>query len=613
MGALKNNHIIKTKFPHLDDILQGRSSQAKAIEIEPIHTGNNSNLHIRYGNREATIHNEESPWQEAHDLFLQLKDASIDHMMFFGMGMGHHILQFQRQFPHIPFSIYEPSVEVFQQFAKHAVLDEWNMDQWRNLFVGSTDQELVEQLKGFVDRTPGTISSCSLPAYMHIFERDNQKFDDLLAHTLESKQGNLHISNKFSVYWLSNSLRNFKHVLSTPSILQQKEYFRNKPVIIVAAGPSLNEEIGNLKEIKKERSAYIFAVGSALSTLINHDIYPDAICSYDPSPRNGIVFKQVIEKRIKEIPLIFGSSIGGIDLGNYPGPKWHMVTSQDTIAAYFLPTEKTGIPVVHDASSIAIITLQFLCMIGAGPIILVGQNFAYKGVFRYAQNIDHIDPVKNFKGAPVVKTRSVQGDMVDSNSAFLSMKKEMEMYIESFHKKDVFNTTQGGADIKGTTFMSLKEVRSRYLKPNTVDTDWLLYSGVNLHIAGFGLADQVALLQTEHHKLTKSFEEFQHIFKDMHFYVIHEQREHLQQLFIIFDRAFDRWLNNLYSKLLLIPASRAQYEFLYSQVENVLKERDPLRKASLIMQYYSRFLAYAYQVDQQIRPMYLELLEALHV
>ncbi len=609
MGALKNNHIIKTKFPHLEDILQGRRTETKTIEIKPIHTGDNSNLHIRYGNREATIHNEESPWQEAHDLFLQLKDASIDHMMFFGMGLGHHILQFQRQFPHIPFSIYEPSVDVFQQFTKHAVLDEWNMDQWRNLFVGDHEQELAKHLRGFVDRTPGTISSCALSAYTHVFEQEKQVFNTLLSNTLKGKHGNLQISNKFSVFWLSNSLRNFQYVRSTPNILKKRENFYNKPVIIVSAGPSLNEEIEHLKMIKQERSAYILAVGSALSTLIHHGIHPDAICSYDPNPGNGVVVKQVMEQGIDDIPLIFGSSVGGIDLGNYPGPKWHMITSQDTIAAYFLPAAQTGLPVVYDASSIAIITLQLMCMMGAGPIILVGQNFAYKGALRYAQHIDHIDPVHYFEGAPVVQTRGVQGEVVESNPAFLSMKKEMEVYIRMFGKARIFNTTQGGAHIEGTLFRSLQDIRANDLQPNTIDANWLQHPEENEWSAT--LPDRMQLLQMERQKLNKSVEELQHIFKAMQGYANRGEREPLQQLFSVFDATFDRWLGNLYSKLLLIPASRAQYELLYSQVENVLKERDPVRKTELILRYYVDFLNHAGQVEQQIHPMYTEMLTAL--
>ncbi len=610
MGSLKNHDIIKTKFPHVKDILEERRKGADTIQIHRIQSGNYSNLLIHYGNAEATIHNEESPFQEAYELFLQLNNAKIDHMIFFGIGLGHHILQFQRQFPHIPFSIYEPSVEVFKHFAELAILDEWNLDHWRNLFVGGTENELSIHLRGLVDRTPGTVSSCALPAYTYVFESEKQRFSDVLGNTLKNKHGNLQISNKFSVYWLTNSLRNFEHVLHTPNIFKGMSHLHNKPVIIVAAGPSLNEEIEQLKMIKQERSAYIFAVGSALSTLINHDIHPDAICSYDPNPGNGVVVKQVMEQGITDIPLIFGSCVGGIDLGNYPGPKWHMITSQDTIGSYFLPAAQTRLPVIQDASSIAIITLQMLCRMGVGPIILVGQNFAYKGSLRYAQQIDHIDPVKYFNGAPIVTTRGVDGHMVESNPAFLNMKKEMEVYINLFRKQDVWNATQGGAAIEGTTFMKLSDIRANYLKPHTVDSKWLLHPQENNYLAL--LPYPVTVLREEHEKLTKSFEEFRHIFKDMHFYVTHEQREPLQQLFSIFDRAFDRWLNNLYSKLLLIPASRAQYELLYSQVENVLKERDPLRKATMIMHYYGEFLHHTQQVDIQIQPMVDELLMSLY-
>ncbi|WP_322907469.1 6-hydroxymethylpterin diphosphokinase MptE-like protein [Paenibacillus sp. SGZ-1009] len=610
MKEWTNEHIIKTNFPHLQSLLEGRrTKQADMISIQHVQIEQSSNLYVHYGNLEATIHNE-VPLQEASELFMQLNNASIDHMIFFGIGLGHHILQFQRQFPHIPFSVYEPNVVVFEHFVELAVLDEWHMDHWRNLFVGGTEQELSAQLKGFVDRTPGTVSSCALPAYTYLFEQEYQLFNAILSNTLKGKQGNLQISNKFSVYWLSNSLRNFQHVLNTPNILQKQPHFHNQPVIIVSAGPSLNEEIEQLKLIKQERSAYILAVGSALSTMIHHGVYPDAICSYDPNPGNGVVVKQVMEQQIKHIPLIFGSSVGGIDLENYPGPKWHMITSQDTIASYFLPASQTGLPVVHDASSIAIVTLQLLCMMGAGSIILVGQNFAYKGALRYASGIDHIDPVRYFEGAPVVQTLGVHGEMVESNPAFLNMKKEMEVYIRLFGKARIFNTTQGGAHIEGTIFKALQDIRANDLQPNTIDAEWLLQTETNVSMTI--LPERMQELQVERQKLNKSVEELQHIFKDMHWYASHEQQEPLQQLFVIFDRAFDRWLGNLYSKLLLIPASRAQYELLYSQVENVLKERNPVRKAGLIMHYYAHFLNHAGQVEQQIQPIYNEMITTLH-
>src|SRR5690606_2967005 len=105
--------------------------------------------------------------------------------------------------------------------------------------------------------------------------------------------------------WILNSMKNFKEVLSTPNILLEKRgAFKDKPAILVAAGPSLNEEIENIRYIKENGLAYIFSVGSAINTLMHHNIYPHAATTYDPTVKNQIVFEKVKEKEIIEIPMI---------------------------------------------------------------------------------------------------------------------------------------------------------------------------------------------------------------------------------------------------------------------------------------------------------------------
>lgn len=72
--------------------------------------------------------------------------------------------------------------------------------------------------------------------------------------------------------------------------------FEGKPAIIVAAGPSLSEEFEHLKFIKENGLAYIFSVGSAINALIEHGIYPDAACTYDPKERNQNVIRIIKDR-----------------------------------------------------------------------------------------------------------------------------------------------------------------------------------------------------------------------------------------------------------------------------------------------------------------------------
>ena len=74
----------------------------------------------------------------------------------------------------------------------------------------------------------------------------------------------------------------------------KKEKFK-KTYFISSSGPSL-EDIENIRYIKEHGLAYIFSVGSAISVLINNNIYPDAACTYDPTVNNQKVFNIVVSQ-----------------------------------------------------------------------------------------------------------------------------------------------------------------------------------------------------------------------------------------------------------------------------------------------------------------------------
>lgn len=110
--------------------------------------------------------------------------------------------------------------------------------------------------------------------------------------------------------------------MSSPNILGHgKESLENKPVIIAASGPSLTDEIENLKKIRKENSAYIFAVGSAINILIKNDVYPHATLSYDPGNTQHLNHDILRERDIKTVPLIYGTTVSEKTVNTYPGKK----------------------------------------------------------------------------------------------------------------------------------------------------------------------------------------------------------------------------------------------------------------------------------------------------
>lgn len=608
MTSLSGLAFLKAKFPHTEKVISMTPQEHSSVTLTSVAQEQDqlSNVHIKYGDKQSYLH-QQHPFNEIKILLDSLKNEKIDHMLFYGIGLGHHINYFQQQFPDVPYSVYEPKLEMVHYFSTKGNFASLDTPKWRDLAIETSPSSSSYFLRQFIDKTPGTISLCILPSYEYLFEQEISRFKQEFEQVLKHKKGNRIVSHKFSQFWMQNSLNNFKEVCQTPNIFQKKKSFENKPVVLVSAGPSLEEEIPYLKQIKQDQSAYIFTAGSALSTLISHGLYPDAACSYDPHPENGKVFSKVMEQQISDIPIIFGSCIGGDILKDYPGAKLHMITTQDTVGAYLFPFQRTGYPIIRDASSIAVVTLQLLCLLQCGPIILVGQNFAYRDGYQYAGGIDYINPRKTIDPSQSEYITDVYGGTVATNPSFKSMRDEMSIYIRMFKKQNVINTTKGGAAIEGAPFIELKEVIQHQLTPYTIDVNALktpepVYNQDHIPAA-------IQQLEQQHQDMTHTLFDIQRILLEMNQYIRSNQHQLLIESFSTFDSAFDRWHNNLFSKIFLIPMCRVSYERLYQQVENMRKEQQLMIKAEAILNHYGAFFEQVKQKYTQLMPQYQQLLQ----
>ncbi len=347
---LKKNH------PKLYEEIENTNSCNFQSNITLENTRNNQKtIKVRKDEKDFYLHSKYDPLREAETIINKLEEReSIDensHVIFYGLGLGYHIDAFTQRHPNTSFSLYEPSVEVFQYFLDNINLKKLPNDNLEILLLEHEPNHVDIFLSILFKKINKKIILVDLPIYENVFEEQYKDFFGKFKEFIKSKRGNLHTNYAFQKRWIINSMKNLKEVLSTPNILAEKiGAYKNKTAILVAAGPSLNDEIENLRYIKDNGLAYVFSVGSALNTLIYNDIYPHAACTIDPGVFNQNVFKIIKEKGISDIPMIFGSSVGYETLENYPGIKYHMITSQDAVAIYYLKNDNgDAINVVSDA------------------------------------------------------------------------------------------------------------------------------------------------------------------------------------------------------------------------------------------------------------------------
>ncbi|MBO1005266.1 motility associated factor glycosyltransferase family protein [Pseudogracilibacillus auburnensis] len=431
---------------------------------------------IRYepnNEKPLMVHSMYDPVREAERIIASHAEKITEktHVFFYGVGFGYHVEKFIEMFPNQSYSLYEPIPEMFLEMSKNRELGNIINKNTQNVYVDRHNVEMFDYLDEFTTSNRN-IHLIVLPSYKNIIKEKYEQFHQNIKDTIINRQTNLHTDASFQKLWVMNSLINFETVLNTPNMLKDidRSQFEGKPALIVSAGPSLAEDIEHIRYIKNNNLAYIFSVGSAINSLIEYDVLPDAVFTYDPRVKNKIVFDKMISQNIDHIPMVFGSSVGYETIKNYQGPKVHFITSQDRTSLYFLKEQlNLEHDLILDSPSIAVMTFQILNKLGADPIVFAGQNLGYLHGRHYSKGIEYDiaqSAINEKKLEKALTTKDVYGNEIKTNQTFNNMRENLESFVPLYEGKTFINTTKGGAEIKGVPFQTIEEViNNQFIKP----------------------------------------------------------------------------------------------------------------------------------------------------
>ena len=607
MILIDNINILRLSYPDLYNKIKQFEDKDNRIltEIEETRNGDKT-LAITRNDKKVYLHSKYNPVREAETILESYKDIDENtNIIFYGTGLGYHIRLILEKYKDIKCYIYEPIPELLYAFLSNIKLKELRPSRIMGLSTSLYDNNIDK----FIDRNRDMITIVELPSHKQNFSEENRVFSDIFLEILIEKKISIATNYTFQKRWIINCMKNLKEVLSTPNIIVEKAgQFKGKTAIIVAAGPSLNDEIDNLKYIKENGLAYIFSVGSAINTLIHNDIYPDAACTYDPGVFNQNVFKSTKEKGISGIPMIFGSSVGYETLENYPGEKYHMITSQDTVADYFLKNmNDKDISIVQDAPTIAVVTLQLLYTLGFSNIILVGQNLAYRGKERHSEGVSYSWKVTDKEIENGLWVKDVYGNEILTNEGYNSMRQQIELYIKLLPNINVINTTKGGAHIEGAGFKELKEVMDTILNEKIVEENWL---------DGNKTAYDIEHLKSQFRKMDKSYDNALKINKE-YISILNkilkaiENRNYSQaeNLYVKLDKQLRKLENNDFYKTFILPMNRVQYKILADSIDSLNEEKNPVEKGKRIVDSFRGFMDICDKDIEIIEPIYYEMKE----
>lgn len=218
-----------------------------------------------------------------------------------------------------------------------------------------------------------------------------------------------------------------------------KNRFADKPLIIVCAGPSLSQNIAELKNAGDK--ALIMAVGHIAPYLHNHGVKVDFYIEIEAQNVYGGNFGRIPN----ETPL-FILSTASKGLSAYTGEKYILFEEQSVEAH-----EKQF--AVSAGGSVSTVALSLGLLMGCSPIIFVGQDLSY---WTEQTHVDRNRKVIKLKNGKMVE--AIGGGTCYTSAKLYACLKWIERYIKKFPGTSFINCTAEGARIDGFLHKSLKDV-----------------------------------------------------------------------------------------------------------------------------------------------------------
>ena len=378
-----------------------------------------------------------------------------DIIITFGIGLCYLLDEVYNTYSSKIF-IYEPDIKVL-----HFVLN--NVDISEHLasgrvFITDNIDELMRKLAS-IYLTKDKVEVVYLKNYAVVKSQELLELTQKVYETCRSKMVDINTITNFSKVWLLNTLKNINAVNSSNAykLSDLKNKFSGQTALILAAGPSLND---NIEKIKANRDKFvIFAVNKVLRVLDSKGITPDFAVCLDAS-RVAPTLAGLEDLCARTNCIMDIKSDGILFTKNFK--RIFISFSQNDMVVKKL-AEYNNIVAYESGGSATTLAFVAAVQMGFSKIIFSGLDMAFKGdvIYSTGEVINKVSDsqmvVANVK-KNLVKVKSVTGDLVNTREDYAAFIQHFEALIKDLGFDEIYNTTSFGAQINGMKNVSFDDI-----------------------------------------------------------------------------------------------------------------------------------------------------------
>lgn len=449
--------IMQHNFFALNELLQIDFSKLGNGVVEKLAVSGNRDVYFSHAGNNYILHSSYDPVAEAERI-VQGVEITRDYLLIvFGIGLGFHLFELKNKISKdTKVVIVEHNMDVLKYALMHIDFSDLFKSGQFILLYGDEDQ--IGKMSMYLAALScynlvHNIHVLSLPNY-YVYADDNKKALQHISKSLLNTVISFGNALDDQFVGFSNMCHNTDAILNSNAIEDIKGKYKNIPAIIVAAGPSLDKNIRYLKEANGK--ALIIAADASMRACEKHGVQPEAIASIE---RDEPTYTYYYKNRTfpKDLTLIAPGSIWPKIYEEYSGRTMIMSRNNAGFENLWLSTIEhlKYVGVGHSCATVAFAAARDA---GCNPIILVGQDLAYTSGKKHS-DLTHTEyeGENDDRDSTGVYLEDHEGNLLKSHYVYKVFKEWYEIQILSNPDLQVIDATEGGAYIKGTTLMTLKE------------------------------------------------------------------------------------------------------------------------------------------------------------
>lgn len=410
--------------------------------------------------------------------FKNVTFAKIFKFIFIGVGVGAHLNEIYKKIDSMNTLIIEPELEIFRLSlftTDYTIFEEGN----KKLFLSVGENEVERELS--LTEFTNYHNYMNYNIKHHLFWIN---YKNILDEIINYYSHNHAASFSYAVILqvLSRTVKFMKEkkkFLKNDFVMKNKP-LKNKKVLIVSAGPSVDDHLDWIK--KNQKKFIIICVDVILKKLEKNNITPDIVVSIDPSYLCGEYLTTENNDFLKDSAIIF--------LSQQEDSVLEKVKHVNYYFSQVFPISKE-LGYSFSLPNVGTFSFAMSVFLNANELYLIGNDAAFhqETGSRYAsdsaQDLTELSEDKNktlddniISGYDIIETKGNLREKIKSNRTLLTFKRDYESFIHSLDKKTkesvkAYNLSDG-AYIEGLTPLDLEKIDISKIEDKNFNTKKVL-------------------------------------------------------------------------------------------------------------------------------------------